>query len=87
MRDDKASRITAMARRSKSAVRTVPTSDHGRASCADDIELFERVSLTEGRVAHLDRLEAAAVCDGCPLHWTCGFRVAPPGGRTKGVGR
>ncbi len=76
-----------MARHSKVAVRTVPTSDRGRAACADDVDLFERVAFTEGRVAHLDRLEAAAVCDGCPLRLTCGFRIVPPEGRTKGIER
>ncbi|MEO3754875.1 hypothetical protein [Streptomyces sp. B6B3] len=76
--------ITAMARRSKSAVRTVVGTDQGRAACASHPELFEQVEDPERVTHHEDRLQAAAICDGCPLRFRCGFRIFPTGNRPKG---
>ncbi|GAB2872626.1 hypothetical protein [Streptomyces mayteni] len=81
----KSTATTAMSRRSKKAVRTVPTSDHGRAACSEHRELFELVEDAHSSVVtYEDRLDAAAVCDGCPLRSRCGFRIWPSGSRPKG---
>ncbi len=75
---------TAMSRRSKRAVRTVTFSDYGRAACTDHMKLFEIVEGTDDEaVTYQDRLDAAAVCGGCPLRSRCGFRVRPSGSRRK----
>ncbi|TDC25401.1 hypothetical protein E1265_07015 [Streptomyces sp. 8K308] len=79
----KSTATTARSRRSKKAVRTVPTSDQGRAACSEHTELFELVEDGGSSVTYEDRLDAAAVCDGCPLSPRCGFRVWPSGNRPK----
>ncbi|MDT0319280.1 hypothetical protein [Streptomyces millisiae] len=79
----KSTATTARSRRSKKAVRTVPTSDQGRAACSEHTELFELVEDGGSSVTYEDRLDAAAVCDGCPLSSSCGFRVWPSGNRPK----
>ncbi|ONK13285.1 hypothetical protein [Streptomyces sp. MP131-18] len=79
MSRDNASRLTAMKKRSKGAIRTVATSDAGRAACADDLALFDRVANNDGKVDPRDQGEAASICDGCPVNAGCGFRVAHPG--------
>ncbi|TDC24481.1 hypothetical protein E1265_09595 [Streptomyces sp. 8K308] len=78
-------RITAMARRSKAAVGTVVNSDHGRAACAANVKLFEQVEFSEGPVPYAKRLEAAAVCDSCPLRAGYGFRITNSRKRSKGA--
>lgn len=84
MTDPKSTRLTAAARRSRKAVATVTTTDHGRAACTSRRDLFDRVELADGRISYRDRLDAAAICDGCPLKATCGFRVVPSGHRGGG---
>ncbi|UCM88026.1 hypothetical protein [Streptomyces marincola] len=78
-----ATTTAAMSRRSKKAVRTVPTSDYGKAACSEHTELFELVEDAGAGVTYEDRLDAAAVCDGCPLRSRCGFRIWPSGNRPK----
>ncbi|TDC24473.1 hypothetical protein E1265_09535 [Streptomyces sp. 8K308] len=67
--------IASMARRAKAAVGTVVNSDQGRAACAAHVELFEQVEFAEGGASYARRLEAAAICDSCPLRAGCGFRI------------
>jgi peptide subunit release factor RF-3 len=76
---DNAARLTAMKKRSKGAIRTVSTSDVGRAACAENLTLFDRVANNDGKVHPRDQGEAASICDGCPVNSGCGFRVAHPG--------
>ncbi|WP_159029791.1 hypothetical protein [Streptomyces marincola] len=70
-------RITAMSRRSRSAVGTVVGTDQGLAACASHVELFEHVEDPERRPDRRHRRKAAAICGGCPLRSRCGFRVTP----------
>lgn len=77
MKEDESKRITQRARRTKAAVHTVPTSETGRASCSDHVELFELIEHNR-KLKETDRLVAADICSGCPLKSGCGFRVFRP---------
>jgi hypothetical protein len=72
--------ITTLSPSHPQAVRTVPRSDVGRATCASNVDLFERLSGT-GAPKSTDKTEAAKVCAACPIGETCAFRVKSGGRR------
>lgn len=72
--------ITTLRRRTLKAVRTVPRSDEGRAACADNVSLFERLAGT-GVPKSADKTAAAKVCANCPIGDVCAFRVRTGGRR------
>jgi hypothetical protein len=60
------------------------SADTGRAACTDVRDLFDLVEgVGDAKATYTDRLEAARLCDGCPLAATCGFRVIPTGVHPK----
>ncbi|MEW1551487.1 hypothetical protein [Streptomyces tsukubensis] len=65
--------MTRRTRRARRAVRTVLGSRHGTAACTGKWALFDAAE--NELPCPASRIEAAAVCGGCPLLATCGFRI------------
>jgi hypothetical protein len=75
-----AASITTLRRRTLRAARTAPRSDAGRAACADNVSLFERLGAA-GVAKDADETAAAKICGACPISETCAFRVKTAGRR------
>ncbi|MEO3978075.1 hypothetical protein AAFN69_29935 [Streptomyces sp. CAU 1734] len=65
--------MTRRTRRARKAVKTVRSARHGAAACTGRWALFDAAE--NENASPVIRIEAAAVCDTCPLRATCGFRV------------
>ncbi|WP_199742260.1 hypothetical protein [Streptomyces triticirhizae] len=80
-------RNQARAAKSLTAALTVPTTDQVRVACDGKSALFDRATYdrpagnapTEARTAwYTAALEAARLCNGCPIRSSCSVRVSAP---------